>query len=170
MDNIQRKICQKIYEENVERVRWYLWKKFEWLNEEDVRDIMQDVWRILSENIETVGEWPPAAQWKWLKTVAHNRVISFLRRAERNVEIDGEIGVSFGLSTITSAEDSAIEKVTAETILKKLSKSDKRTIFKNYLQSDPSPKPQRKSNAEVCKSYRAKKRLQKEMKDGGMDE
>lgn len=64
MDNIQRKICQKIYEENVERVRWYLWKKFEWLNEEDARDIMQDVWRILSENIETVGEWPPAAQWK----------------------------------------------------------------------------------------------------------
>ena len=45
----------------------------------------------LSENIDTVGEWPPVAQWKWLETVAHNRVISFLRKAERNMEIDGEI-------------------------------------------------------------------------------
>lgn len=166
----QRQICAKIYEDNVERVRWYLWRKFEWLNKEDAHDIMQDVWRILSENIDTVGEWPPVAQWKWLETVAHNRVISFLRKAERNMEIDGEIEDYSGFSTTDSAEDSAIEKITAENILGKLSEADKKTIFEIYLQSDSSKKSKKKSNAEICRYYRAKKKLVKKMKEGGMDE
>lgn len=86
------------------------------------------------------------------------------------MEIDGEIEDYSGFSTTDSAEDSAIEKITAENILGKLSEADKKTIFEIYLQSDSSKKSKKKSNAEICRYYRAKKKLVKKMKEGGMDE
>lgn len=171
MDMHQRQLCQKIYEENVERIRWYLWRKFEWLNPEDVHDIMQEVWKVLSEDIEDVGAWPPVAQYKWLETVAHNKVISLMRRGTKAEEIEEDMQLEYSRTTNTnSAEESAIEKVTAETILGKLSDEDKKTIFNSYLQSDTSKNPKKKNNADVCKLYRAKKKLKKAMKEGGMDE
>lgn len=171
VDMHQRQMCQKIYEENVERIRWYLWRKFEWLNPEDAHDIMQDVWKVLSEDIEEVGDWPPVAQYKWLETVAHNKVINLMRRGTKAAEIEEGMQLEYSHTKNThSAEEAAIEKVTAETILEKLSDEDKKTIFNSYLQSDTPKTLKKKNNAEVCKLYRAKKKLKKAMKEGGMDE
>lgn len=40
MKRKEQQICQKIYEENVERILWYLRRRYSWLEESDIYDIM----------------------------------------------------------------------------------------------------------------------------------
>lgn len=170
MNTMEKELTEKIYEENRERVRWYLWKNFTWLNQEDLRDIMQDVWIVLSENIDKVGSWAPAAQWGWLSTVAHNLVVSHGRFSTRKDTLQEELKDKFAEPKhFVSVEDMAIGKIMAETLLAKLSREDKKFILDSSSFSSDGKK-QRKSNADSCKSYRLRKKLEKHMKDGGWDE
>ena len=51
MKRKEQQICQKIYEENVERIQWYLRRRYSWLEESDIYDIMQDTWKVMCEHI-----------------------------------------------------------------------------------------------------------------------
>lgn len=170
MKKYEETICLKIYEENEVRLSWYLRKKCTWLNEEDVHDVMQEVWKALSENIEKVGEWNKGAQWKWLASVAHNQAAYYARKNSTKEKLFGKIQEEeLRPAKILTVEDVVLDKITAENIMKKLSRSEKEALFGDLLETNGS-KGKTKSNAAACKSYRARKKLEKHMKEGGLND
>ena len=51
MNKRERAICWEIYEQNKKRIYYFLLKQCKWLDEDDIHDVMQEVWKALSENI-----------------------------------------------------------------------------------------------------------------------
>ena len=165
MSHNRCELCRRIYEENKERLNWYMWKWFSWLNREDIHDILQDTWEKLMENIDTVGELEPSEQFKWLATVCHNQAISFLRKQGRIVEQDSEtIGRLLDAKKAISLEDEVIERVMLKELLDKLSEEDRKILFMSEFSKRKGKKNQ--TNAETCKLYRVKKKLKKLLREG----
>ena len=63
-----------------------------------------------------------------------------------------------------------MQRITAEGVLEKLSAKEKQLLVSEYLELPISEEKSTRSNADVCKRYRVRKKLQKYMKEGGMDE
>lgn len=69
MNKRERAICWEIYEQNKKRIYYFLLKQCKWLDEDDIHDVMQEVWKALSENIHEMCEWSESSCWAWLATV-----------------------------------------------------------------------------------------------------
>lgn len=170
MNTQEKTLCEQIYERNHERINWYLWKYYGWLGNHDVYDIMQEVWKELSLNIADVGQWNEAAQWGWLVKVANNKVISLARLNTRNYRLAEKAEVVYTEATPADCvEEAVVQKVLAENVMQKLSVKDKRTLFEQFYPTEVSEISKKRDNASVCKAYRARKKLQKYMKEGGLD-
>lgn len=70
-------ICMEIYEENKERIQWYLTKKCPWLSNAEKYVVMREIWEVMSENIQELSEWNQVLRWKWLTTVAYSKADKF---------------------------------------------------------------------------------------------
>lgn len=171
MNKEESKNCLRIYEENNKRINWYLRRKCSWLSEDDICDVMQEVWKALSENIHRVGTWNEASQWSWLASVAYKQAVNVARKNVRKQETTELVQKYIWQSSIRAPlEDSIIHKLTAVNILKKLSPKEREILFGDILKPDDPTVKKRKDNADVCKSYRARKKLEKHMKEGGLDD
>lgn len=174
MNTKEKSICQKIYEENHKKINWYIWKHYAWLNEEDRYDIMQDLWKALCQNITNVSARTEGGQWAWLVTVIDNNVVSLLRKNGRDEKLEEKIQFRMkNMSEDKTIENKVVDKILAEKILDKLSTEEKRILFEKHLHK-PSQYENRTSktqgNALTCKVYRTRKKLEKHMKEGGMDD
>lgn len=170
MEKYEETICLKIYEENEMRLSWYLRKKCMWLNEEDIYDVMQEVWKALSENIQKVGMWDGGSQWKWLASVAYKQAAYYARKNSTKEKLIGRMQEEeLHPAKVLTVEEVVIQKITAENIMKKLSRKEKEVLFGDLLETDDSKRKQ-KGNAAACKSYRARKKLEKHMREGGLSE
>lgn len=77
--------CVKIYNENKELVYWFLSKKCPWLLEEEVYDIMLNVWRILSSGVDEVCNLRSEyLQSKWLIELAYVQAVKYNEDEEVN--------------------------------------------------------------------------------------
>lgn len=170
MNKREKKMCEQIYEENKSRVLWYLRKNFSCLSESDQFDVMQDVWIALSENIDKLVKRDKDEQGAWIMTVTNSKVMTLFRANTRDVKLEDKC-LNLGQGTVYSepVDDIVVEKILAEGVLKKLSIQDKRTLFEDYVNPVPKEKEVIRSNAEICKSYRARKKLLQRMTEGGMD-
>ena len=56
MNKKEEEIYLRIYEANKERMYWLLRKKCTWLKEDEIPDIMQEVWEALSVNFQKVSD------------------------------------------------------------------------------------------------------------------
>lgn len=71
-------ICIKIYSKNKEYIYWFLSKKCSWLLEEEVFDIMLNVCRILSDNVDEVCNLhSEILQRKWLIKLAYDQAAKY---------------------------------------------------------------------------------------------
>ena len=61
-------------------------------------------------------------------------------------------------------------RVTALSILEQLSVKEKRVLYRETLEPEDPEVKKPKDNAETCKIYRARKKLEKHMKEGGLDD
>lgn len=171
MKKKEQKLCQKIYENNAERILWYLRRHYSWIGEENIHDVMQNTWAEMCEHITMLGEKTEAAQWAWLVTVAKSKVVSLIRMNARDEKLEEKVQGTFGeFSGFESAEEAALQRITAEGVLEKLSAKEKQLLVSEYLELPISEEKSTRSNADVCKRYRVRKKLQKYMKEGGMDE
>lgn len=174
MNKKEQAVCQKIYEENHERIRWYLWKHYSWMKEDDVFDIMQDVWKELSQHISKVAKRSEAGQWAWLVTVANSKVVSLLRANTRDDKLAEKVQKFCNQKPERNpVQESVILKTLAESVLEKLTPEERELLFREYFDSEDPKKEgpaKRKDNAFVCKTYRARKKLQKHMKEGELYE
>ena len=158
MEDFQRELCRKIYEDYKERLHWYMCRYFSWMNLEDMYDIQQETWRKLLENIETVGALSEAERFHWLATVCHNEAISFFRKENRVVAKDSEIMEQLlKAEKVISLEEKVIERVMLEELWQKLSNNDKKIFYKSEF--SPKDDKQKCSNAEKCKAYRVRKKM-----------
>ena len=69
-----------------------------------------------------------------------------------------------------STEETVIGRVTALSILEQLSVKEKRVLYRETLEPEDPEVKKPKDNAEICKIYRARKKLEKHMKEGGLDD
>lgn len=171
MNKKEEEIYLRIYEENKERMYWLLRKKCTWLKEDEIPDIMQEVWEALSVNFQKVSEWNEAAQWSWLATVAYNQAVNVIRKRVKREELAEKI-TAFELFPLKklSTEETVIGRVTALSILEQLSVKEKRVLYRETLEPEDPEVKKPKDNAETCKIYRARKKLEKHMKEGGLDD
>lgn len=171
MNNKEKTNCEKIYEENHKKIHWYLWKYYGWLGEHDTYDVMQEVWKSLSQHIKTVSTMEPAAQWAWLVRVTDSKVITLVRVNARNEKLAQKVEKFYSNSTLQDpVEERIVRKILAEKIFEKLSDKEKRTLFEQHISENSSETQKVRDNAMTCKIYRARKKLQKYMKEGGLDE
>lgn len=167
MTDQEKEVCNKIYEENKERLKWYMWKNFPWMNREDIHDVMQETWHKLSKNIAIVGKRDATAQSYWLMKVCHNEAVSFLRKKGSYMHRENEYQQKILESKNSiSMEDKVVDKLVTETLLKSMTEEDKQFFLGDANQSE---KQVPKSNAENCKTYRARKKLKQRWREGGWD-
>lgn len=171
MKRKEQQICQKIYEENVERIQWYLRTQYSWLGESDVYDIMQDTWKVMCEHVHDLEGRSERERWAWLITVAKNNVISWIRSNVREEELEERVQSGFGrFPCFTSAEEVVLQRITAEGVLEKLSPREREILLRKYFEPAVTGESEGRKNAKNCKRYRVRKKLREYMKEGGMDE
>ena len=169
MNKRERAICREIYEQNKMRIYYFLLKQCKWLNEDAIHDVMQEVWKALSENIHEMCGWDESSCWAWLATVAHNQAVTYFRKATKSDALLEKLGnYDWGPKRSLSAEDIAVQRIIAENVLEKLTPKEKEVLFKNVLHPNTKDEKVKKGNAEVCKSYGARKKLEDYMKEGGL--
>ncbi len=168
MNNLERQLCEKIYEHHKERVKWYACKWLYWLNQEDIHDIIQDTWRKLVENIDVVGVLSSPEQFNWLVTVCHNQAVSLVRKQRRVIEQDSEtIENLLNAKKAISVEKEVLDKVMLEELLQKLSKEDRAFLYLSEFSSEQEER--NRTNAERCKMYRLKRKIKKIFKENGWE-
>lgn len=172
MNKREQVFCEQIYEQNKLKIRRYLARHFSWIEQEDVRDVMQDVWKALSENIQVVGEMDTDHQWAWLVTVAYHNVVSLIRRDSRKKNLKEKIRTTKKKYVDGNpVQQIAVNKMIAKEILDKLSPSEREVLFGAYLKHPFSDViHQESNNAMTCKKYRARLKLKKLMEERGLDE
>lgn len=171
MDRREKEIYLKIYEENKDRMYKLLVKQCYWLTPDEICDIMQEAWAALGMNISKVADWSKAAQWKWLSSVAYNQAVNVVRGRVKRDELEEKIKVfDWFRGKRLSTEEAVIGRVTALGILEKLSVKDKNVLYKELLEPGNPEEKKPRDNAEICKIYRARKKLEEQMKEGGLDD
>ena len=63
-----------------------------------------------------------------------------------------------------------MQRITAEGVLEKLSSREREILLSKYFKTAVTDEDEERKNAKNCKRYRARKKLQEYMKEGGMDE
>lgn len=157
MEEEEKKMCEEIYNNNYQKVLWYLRKNFTSLNEEDYFDIMQDVWGKLSSHIESVGKRNKNEQQAWIMAVTTNQAITYIRNRIRDTKLEERLIMTGKKPFYSEAVDSmVIEKMLAIEVMGKLSEKDKKELFALYCDSE---EQESMNNVHLCRRYRARKKL-----------
>lgn len=98
MNTLEKEIYLRIYEENKERLYWMIVKRCNWLEQDEISDIMQETWEALGVNIQKVSEWEKSAQWSWLVMVAYNQAVNVVRNRVKRQELAEKIKAFEGVS------------------------------------------------------------------------
>ena len=85
MDRRDHDRCQELYVKYREFMYWYVKKHFQDLPEEDIRDILQEVWTSLLNAIDKLYDKGDEGQFAWLIKVTQTKVIDYYR-SQRKTE------------------------------------------------------------------------------------
>ena len=87
--------CQELYVKYRQFMYWYVKKHFPDLPEEDIRDILQEVWTSLLNAIDKLYDKGDEGQFAWLIRVTQTKVIDYYRFRKRTEELGEKIGLAF---------------------------------------------------------------------------
>ena len=79
--------CQELYVKYRQFMYWYVKKHFPDLPEEDIRDILQEVWTSLLNAIDKLYDKGDEGQFAWLIRVTQTKVIDYYRSRKRTEEL-----------------------------------------------------------------------------------
>lgn len=77
MDRRDHDRCQELYVKYRQFMYWYVKKHFPDLPEEDIRDILQEVWTSLLNAIDKLYDKGDEGQFAWLIRVTQTKVIDY---------------------------------------------------------------------------------------------
>lgn len=83
--------CQELYVKYRQFMYWYVKKHFPDLPEEDIRDILQEVWTSLLNAIDKLYDKGDEGQFAWLIRVTQTKVIDYYRSRKRTEELGEKI-------------------------------------------------------------------------------
>ena len=86
--------CQELYVKYRQFMYWYVKKHFPDLPEEDIRDILQEVWTSLLNAIDKLYDKGDEGQFAWLIRVTQTKVIDYYRSRKRTEELGEKIGLA----------------------------------------------------------------------------
>lgn len=94
MDRRDHDRCQELYVKYREFMYWYVKKHFPDLPEEDIRDILQEVWTSLLNAIDKLYDKGDEGQFAWLIKVTQTKVIDYYRSRRKTEELGERIGLA----------------------------------------------------------------------------
>lgn len=94
MDRRDHDRCQELYVKYREFMYWYVKKHFPDLPEEDIRDILQEVWTSLLNAIDKLYDKGDEGQFAWLIKVTQTKVIDYYRSQRKTEELGERIGLA----------------------------------------------------------------------------
>lgn len=106
--------CQELYVKYRQFMYWYVKKHFPDLPEEDIRDILQEVWTSLLNAIDKLYDKGDEGQFAWLIRVTQTKVIDYYRSRRRTEELGEKIGLALReQQEVGSVQDIVIARMIA---------------------------------------------------------
>ena len=161
MKKKDEKFYGKIYILYRKEVRQFLKRYFSGIGQEDAKDIEQEVWEQFGLEIAAARRRTNRKNLSWLFTVTRNKAIDWIRKNARKYRWETDLEeYETLLETDRYLPEDVVEKLIAEDILGKLSREEK-IFFRDEFCGPKSGRHQ--DNAETCKRYRIRKKLEKKM-------
>lgn len=158
MDRRDHDRCQELYVKYREFMYWYVKKHFPDLPEEDIRDILQEVWTSLLNAIDKIYDKGDEGQFAWLIRVTQTKVIDYYRSQRKTEELGEKIGLALqGQREDSSVQDTVIAKMIAMELVEGLTEKERRVLAVEYF----SDTDEEVSNAFKCRRSRLRRKIEK---------
>lgn len=149
--------CQELYVKYREFMYWYVKKHFPDLPEEDIRDILQEVWTSLLNAIDKLYDKGDEGQFAWLIKVTQTKVIDYYRSQRKTEELGERIGLALQEQKEgCSVQDTVIERMIAMELVEGLTEKERRVLSIEYF-SDTNDEV---SNAFKCRRSRLRRKIE----------
>ena len=127
MDRRDHDRCQELYVKYREFMYWYVKKHFPDLPEEDIRDILQEVWTSLLNAIDKLYDKGDEGQFAWLIKVTQTKVIDYYRSQRKTEELGERIGLALQEQEEgCSVQDTVIARMIAMELVEGLTEKEKK--------------------------------------------
>lgn len=158
MDRRDHDRCQELYVKYREFMYWYVKKHFPDLPEEDIRDILQEVWTSLLNAIDKLYDKGDEGQFAWLIKVTQTKVIDYYRSQRKTEELGERIGLALQEQKEgCSVQDTVIARMIAMELVEGLTEKERRVLSIEYF-SDTNDEI---SNAFKCRRSRLRRKSRK---------
>ena len=126
--------CRELYVKYRQFMYWYVKKHFPDLPEEDIRDILQEVWTSLSNAIDKLYDKGDEGQFAWLIRVTQTKVIDYYRSRRRTEELGEKIGLALReQQEVGSVQDIVIARMIAMELVEGLTEEERRILAIEYF-------------------------------------
>lgn len=163
MKKREQKLCEEIYTQYAERIYWYIKRHYYDIPEQDIRNVMQEVWVSLSKEIGKVIVMEKERQLYWLFAVCKSKCLDYYRRTKKAWELDELLQKQYEERPIPSVEGTVTGKLEGWEILESLSPDERKTLAAHYFEERPSDLSTREANALACKNYRVQQKIKNKM-------
>lgn len=152
--------CQELYVKYRQFMYWYVKKHFPDLPEEDIRDILQEVWTSLLNAIDKLYDKGDEGQFAWLIRVTQTKVIYYYRSRKRTEELGEKIGLALReQQEVGSVQDIVIARMIAMELVEGLTEEERRILAIEYF-SDTTGEV---SNAFKCRRSRLRRKIEESL-------
>lgn len=152
--------CQELYVKYRQFMYWYVKKHFPDLPEEDIRDILQEVWTSLLNAIDKLYDKGDEGQFAWLIRVTQTKVIDYYRSRRRTEELGEKIGPALReQQEVGSVQDIVIARMIAMELVEGLTEEERRILAIEYF-SDTTGEV---SNAFKCRRSRLRRKIEESL-------
>lgn len=152
--------CQELYVKYRQFMYWYVKKHFPDLPEEDIRDILQEVWTSLLNAIDKLYDKGDEGQFAWLIRVTQTKVIDYYRSRKRTEELGQKIGLALReQQEVGSVQDIVIARMIAMELVEGLTEEERRILAIEYF-SDTTGEV---SNAFKCRRSRLRRKIEESL-------
>lgn len=132
-------------------------KHFPDLPEEDIRDILQEVWTSLLNAIDKLYDKGDEGQFAWLIKVTQTKVIDYYRSQRKTEELGERIGLALQEQKEgCSVQDTVIARMIAMELVEGLTEKERRVLSIEYF-SDTNDEV---SNAFKCRRSRLRRKIE----------
>lgn len=152
--------CRELYVKYRQFMYWYVKKHFPDLPEEDIRDILQEVWTSLLNAIDKLYDKGDEGQFAWLIRVTQTKVIDYYRSRKRTEELGEKIGLALReQQEVGSVQDIVIARMIAMELVEGLTEEERRILAIEYF-SDTTGEV---SNAFKCRRSRLRRKIEESL-------
>lgn len=175
MKRKEEELCLRIYEEYRNRIYRYLKHKFPDIPQEDLRDIMQNVWADLVKDIHKLIPLDETDRLKWLLAVGKIEACEWYRKNQKMQfqsleEVQEEEGKGVWRHLFPDpVQDLVLERLEALEIIRSLTEPEWKVLY-SFCGESCQEEHRLSDNAERCRKYRVRKKLRERFEKGELDE